>query len=65
MDQIGRYFGTLLTPPKVISRQNCLPNLSTEGQENATFEAKKANLNLTSGLYSAHAQDGTQDMERN
>ena len=33
--------GTLLTWPKVISPQNSLPNLSTDSQDNANFEAKK------------------------
>jgi len=35
-------FGTLLTWPKVISPPKYLPNLSTDGQENATFSPNPA-----------------------
>ena len=36
-------FGTLLTWPKVISPPKNLPNLSADGQENATFSLKFTN----------------------
>ena len=36
-------FGELLTWPKVMSPPKFLPNLSTDGQDNATFEAKNTN----------------------
>ena len=48
VDQVQQKFATLLTWPMVISPPIFLPNLSTDGQENATFAAKKCKPTLKS-----------------